>query len=644
MSFVKEKGSPHSGRTRTITPARLVPRVSPCDIIGVESPTWILGISAFYHDSAACLLRDGEIIAAASEDRFTRKKGDADCPARAMEFCLAQGGISRSDLDVVGFYDKPLLKFERILETYLGIAPRGFGSFLKAGPLWIKEKIFQDRTLRHALGDYDGELYYAEHHESHAASAFFPSPFEEAAVLTMDGVGEWATTSIGVGQGHDLRIVKELHWPDSLGLLYSAFTYYTGFKVNSGEYKVMGLAPYGEPKYVDLIYKHLLDLKEDGSFTLNQKYFNYLGGLTMTSPHFDEVFGGPARISESNLTQREMDLARSVQDVCEEIMMRMARTAHRETGLDNLCLAGGVALNCVGNGKILRNGPFKNIWIQPAAGDAGGALGVAQLIWHRHLGKPRHVVPGKDAMKGAYLGPEYSDAEIEDALTSVGATFVKLPRPELTKQVATHLAEGRIIGWLNGRMEFGPRSLGCRSILGDPRSPKMQADMNIKIKFREGFRPFAPSVLRERVSDYFELDTDSPYMLLVAPVKKERQVPMTDEQRKLWGLELLNVPKSDIPAVTHIDYSARVQTVTAEVNPDYHALLSEFERQTGCAVLVNTSFNVRGEPIVMTPLDAYRCFMRTHIDYLVLGPYLLAKETQPEWQEEGDWRTEFQLD
>jgi len=644
MSFVKEKGSPHPRRTRESPPPRLVPRVSPCDIIGVESPTWILGISAFYHDSAACLLRDGEIIAAASEDRFTRKKGDADFPARAMEFCLAQGGISRSDLAVVGFYDKPLLKFERILETYLGIAPRGFGSFLKAGPLWIKEKIFQDRTLRHALGDYDGELYYAEHHESHAASAFFPSPFEEAAVLTMDGVGEWATTSIGIGQGHDLRIVKELHWPDSLGLLYSAFTYYTGFKVNSGEYKVMGLAPYGEPKYVDLIYKHLLDLKEDGSFTLNQKYFNYLGGLTMTSPLFDEVFGGPARVSESNLTQREMDLARSVQDVCEEIMMRMARTAHRETGLDNLCLAGGVALNCVGNGKILRNGPFKNIWIQPAAGDAGGALGVAQLIWHRHLGKPRHVVPGKDAMKGAYLGPEYSDAEIEDALTTVGATFVKLPRPELTKQVATHLADGRIIGWLNGRMEFGPRSLGCRSILGDPRSPKMQADMNIKIKFREGFRPFAPSVLRERVSDYFELDTDSPYMLLVAPVKKERQVPMTDEQRKLWGLELLNVPKSDIPAVTHIDYSARVQTVTAEVNPDYHALLSEFERQTGCAVLVNTSFNVRGEPIVMTPLDAYRCFMRTHIDYLVLGPYLLAKETQPEWQEEGDWRTEFQLD
>lgn len=610
----------------------------------MTSPAWILGVSAFYHDSAACLLRDGEIIAAASEDRFTRRKGDADFPANAVEFCLRQGGISRDDLAFVGFYDKPLLKFERILETYLGIAPRGFGSFLKAGPLWIKEKIYQDRALRDALNGYDGDLFYAEHHESHAASAFFPSPFDEAAILTMDGVGEWATTSIGIGSGHDLRIVKELHWPDSLGLLYSAFTYYTGFKVNSGEYKVMGLAPYGEPKYVDLIYKYLIDLKEDGSFTLDQRYFNYLGGLTMTSPAFDEVFGGPARVSESNLTQREMDLARSVQDVCEEIMMRMARAAHRETGLENLCLAGGVALNCVGNGKLLRNGPFKNIWIQPAAGDAGGALGVAQLIWHRHLDKPRTVVPGKDSMKGAYLGPEYSDREIEEALASVGAKFEKLLRPELTLRTATHLADGKIIGWMNGRMEFGPRSLGCRSILGDPRSPKMQADMNVKIKFREGFRPFAPSVLRERVSDYFELDSDSPYMLLVAPVKKERQVPMTAEQRKLWGLELLNVPKSDIPAVTHIDYSARVQTVTAEVNPDYHALLTEFERQTACAVLVNTSFNVRGEPIVMTPSDAYRCFMRTHIDYLVIGTYFLSKDMQPEWQEEGDWRTEFQLD
>lgn len=609
-----------------------------------DRPTWILGVSAFYHDSAACLIRDGEIIAAGSEERFTRKKGDASFPSEAVAYCLREGGITMNDVAFVGFYDKPLLKFERILETYLGIAPKGFGSFLKAGPLWIKEKVYQDRMLREALGDYDGDLMYAEHHESHAASAFFPSPFEEAAVLTMDGVGEWATTSIGVGRGHDLQIVKELHWPDSLGLLYSAFTYYTGFKVNSGEYKVMGLAPYGRPTFVDLIYKHLVDLKDDGSFTLNQKFFNYLGGLTMTSPEFDEVFGGPPREAETNLTQREMDLARSVQDVCEEIMMRMARSAHRDTGLENLCLAGGVALNCVGNGKILRNGPFKNVWIQPAAGDAGGALGVAQLIWHRHLDKPRRVVPGRDGMKGAYLGPSYSDDEIAKALTAVGASFEKMERPALTKHVAGLLADGKIIGWLNGRMEFGPRSLGCRSILGDPRSPKMQADMNIKIKFREGFRPFAPSVLRERVGDYFELDSDSPYMLIVAPVKESRRIPMTEAQRGLWGLELLNVPKSDIPAVTHIDYSARVQTVSEAVNPDYHALLAEFERQTGCAVLVNTSFNVRGEPIVMTPLDAYRCFMRTHIDYLVLGPYVLAKDSQPEWKEEGDWRTEFQLD
>jgi carbamoyltransferase len=609
-----------------------------------HKPTWILGISAFYHDSAAALIRDGEIVAAGSEERFTRKKGDSAFPAKAVEFCLRQGGITLADVDFVGFYDKPLLKFERILETYVGIAPKGFGSFLKAGPLWIKEKIYQDRTLRDALGGFDGELFYAEHHESHAASAFFPSPFQDAAILTMDGVGEWATTSIGIGRGSELEIVKELHWPDSLGLLYSAFTYYTGFKVNSGEYKVMGLAPYGQPKYVDLIYKHLMDLKEDGSFTLGQRYFNYLGGLTMTSPAFDEVFGGPARVSETHLTQREMDLARSVQDVCEEVMLRMARTAHRETGLENLCMAGGVALNCVGNGKLLRNGPFKNIWIQPAAGDAGGAVGVAQLIWHRHCKKPRTVVPGRDGMRGSYLGPEYTDAEIEQALKAAGARYTKLPRPELTERVAGALADGKIIGWMNGRMEFGPRSLGCRSILGDPRSPKMQADMNIKIKFREGFRPFAPSVLRERVSDYFELDTDSPYMLLVAPVKESRQIPMTDEQRGLWGLDLLNVPKSDIPAVTHIDYSARVQTVTPEANADYHALLAEFERRTGCAVLVNTSFNVRGEPIVMTPLDAYRCFMRTHIDTLVVGTYLMVKDDQPEWKEEGDWRTEFQLD
>lgn len=609
-----------------------------------DRPNFVLGISAFYHDSAACLLRDGEIVAAASEDRFTRKKGDSDFPTHAVEYCLREGGIGLDGLDGVGFYDKPLLKFERILETYLGIAPKGLRSFLKAGPLWIKEKIYQDRALRTALGDFGGEMFYAEHHESHAASAFYPSPFEEAAILTMDGVGEWATTSIGVGRGSDLKIVEELHWPDSLGLLYSAFTYYTGFKVNSGEYKVMGLAPYGEPKYVDLIYKHLIDLKQDGSFQLDQRYFNYLGGLTMTSPAFDEIFGGPSRPPESKLTQREMDLARSVQDVCEEVMLRMARRAHDLTGSSNLCMAGGVALNCVGNGKILRNGPFKKIWIQPAAGDAGGALGVAQLVWHRQFNGRRVVVPGKDSMRGAYLGPAFSPEEIESSMRAVGANMRLMRRDELTREVAGQLARGKIVGWLNGRMEFGPRSLGARSILGDPRSPKMQADMNIKIKFRESFRPFAPSVLRERVSDYFELDTDSPYMLLVAPVKKARQLPVTPDQRKLWGLELLNVPKSDIPAVTHIDYSARVQTVDAEVNPDFHALISEFERLTGCAVLVNTSFNVRGEPIVCTPLDAYACFMRTHIDYLVLGPYVLAKDEQPEWKETTDWRTEFQLD
>lgn len=606
--------------------------------------TWILGISAFYHDSAACLVRNGEIVAAGSEERFTRKKGDAGFPSKAVEFCLAQGGIGLGDLRYVGFYDKPLLKVERILETYLGVAPRGFGSFLKAGPLWIKEKLYQDDALRAALGGYDGELLYAEHHESHAGSAFLPSPFEDAAILTMDGVGEWATTSIGAGKGNDFEILQELHWPDSLGLLYSAFTYYTGFKVNSGEYKVMGLAPYGQPRYVDLIYRHLMDLREDGSFTLDQRYFNYLAGLTMTSDAFHELFGGPPREPESKLTQREMDLARSVQDVCEEVMLRMARTAHRLTGSENLCLAGGVALNCVGNGRIHRQGPFKRLWIQPASGDAGGALGVAQLIWHRHLQQPRPVLPGRDAMKGSYLGPEYPDAEIERQLTGVGATFEKLSREVLTERVADLLAEGQIIGWMNGRMEFGPRALGARSILGDPRSPKMQADMNIKIKFREGFRPFAPSVLRDRVQDWFEHDDDSPYMLLVAPVKESRQIPLEEHQRDLWGLDLLNVPKSDIPAVTHVDYSARIQTVTAHTNADYDALLRAFERRTGCPVLINTSFNVRGEPIVCTPLDAYRCFMRTNIDYLVVGPYLLGKAGQPEWKEEGDWRTEFQLD
>ncbi len=604
----------------------------------------ILGISAYYHDSAACLLRDGEIVAAASEERFTRRKGDAGFPAHAVAFCLRAGDVSVNDLTYVGFYDKPILKFERILDTYLGVVPRGFRQFLMAGPLWIKEKLWMDRSLREELGGYDGQILYAEHHESHAASAFFPSPFREAAILTMDGVGEWATASFGVGRGADIELLKEMHWPDSLGLLYSAFTYYTGFKVNSGEYKVMGLAPYGEPKYVQLIYDHLIDLREDGSFRLNQEYFDYLAGLTMTNARFHALFGGPPRVAETKLTQKEMDLARSVQEVCEEVMMRMARTVHRATGMEDLCLAGGVALNCVGNGKILRGGPFKRLWIQPASGDAGGALGVAQLIWHRHCARPRVVCDGKDSMKGAYLGPSFSDSEIQRYLDSVGAKYHRLERQELLDTTADLLADEKIVGWFNGRMEFGPRALGSRSILGDPRSPRMQAQMNLKIKFREGFRPFAPSVLRERVQDWFEIDCESPYMLLVAPVKKERQVPMTEEQRTLWGLDLLNIPRSDIPAVTHIDYSARVQTVSRDVNPDYYDLIKGFEERTGCPVVVNTSFNVRGEPIVCTPRDAHVCFMRTHIDVLVLGPFILYKPEQPDWQEDITWEQEFQLD
>ena len=611
--------------------------------MSTKRPTYVLGISAFYHDSAACLLRDGEIVAAVQEERFTRKKGEAAFPKAAVDYCLRSAGIGIADLSLVGFYDKPLLKFERILDTYLSIAPRGFASFLKAGPLWIKEKLFMDRELRREL-EYEGDLLYAEHHESHAASAFFPSPFEEAAILTMDGVGEWATASVGVGKGNDLELMRELHWPDSLGLLYSAFTYYTGFKVNSGEYKVMGLAPYGEPKYVDLIYRELMDLREDGSFTLNQKYFNYLGGLTMTSPAFEALFGGPPRVPETKLTQKEMDLARSIQEVCEEVMLRMARSAHRETGLEDLCLAGGVALNCVGNGRILREGPFRRLWIQPAAGDAGGALGVAQLIWHRHLRQPRKVVSGHDGMKGAYLGPEFTENEIEGFLRSEGIAYERLDRDTLVHRVARLLADEKVIGWFNSRMEFGPRALGARSILGDARSPRMQAQMNLKIKFREGFRPFAPSVRRERVSEYFELDADSPYMLLVAPVREERRIAMTAEQRKLWGIAQLNVARSDIPAVTHIDYSARIQTVSEDTNPSYYALLKAFEELTGCGVLVNTSFNVRGEPIVCTPQDAYRCFRRTHIDYLVLGPFLVGKEAQPEWKESTEWEREFQLD
>jgi len=602
----------------------------------------ILGISAFYHDSAACLLRNGEIVAAAQEERFSRKKGDSSFPAQAIEYCLAEGGIAVSDLDFVGFYDKPLLKFERILETYFGVVPRGFRSFLLAGPLWIKDKLYMDRQLRREL-DYDGQILYAEHHESHAASAFFPSPFEEAAILTMDGVGEWATASIGHGRGSEVEILRELRWPDSLGLLYSAFTYYTGFKVNSGEYKVMGLAPYGEPRFVEMILEHLVDLQEDGSFTLDQRYFHYLSGLTMTSRAFDKLFGAPPRSPESPVTQREMDLARSVQDVCEEIMLRMARTAHRQTGCANLCLAGGVALNCVGNGRILREGPFEEIWIQPAAGDAGGALGVASLIWHRHAGGERKP-GGRDAMKGAYLGPAFSPDEIRAALDELGARYRELERDEVIGEAADILASEKVLGWFNGRMEFGPRALGARSILGDARSPRMQKIMNLKIKYRESFRPFAPSVRHDRVGDYFELDRESPYMLLVAPVRQDRRIALTDEQQALFGIDRLNVPRSDIPAVTHVNYSARVQSVHPDDNRDYYDLIRAFDDRTGCGVIVNTSFNVRGEPIVCTPRDAYTCFMRTEMDHLVVGPFLLDKTEQPEWVEETDWREEIELD
>ncbi len=605
------------------------------------TPTHILGISAYYHDSAASLLSDGELIAAAQEERFTRIKGDSALPVNAVEFCLREAGIQIEDVEIVAFYDKPLLKFERILETYLGLAPRGFRSFLKAGPLWIKEKLFMSKDIREGLG-FKGELLYAEHHESHAASAFYPSPFEEAAILTMDGVGEWATASIGVGRGCEIELIRELHWPDSLGLLYSAFTYYTGFKVNSGEYKVMGLAPYGEPTYVDRILNELMDLKQDGSFRLNQSYFDYLGGLTMTSRRFDKLFGGPPRQPESPISQREMDLARSVQDVCEEVMLRMARSAHEETGLTNLCLAGGTALNCVGNGRILREGPFENVWIQPAAGDAGGSLGAAQLAWHRHMDRERTVNPG-DSMRGSRLGPSFKRDEIEATLVEVGAGFHYLEREELTETVAALLADQKVVGWFNGRMEFGPRALGSRSILGDPRSPKMQTQMNVKIKFRESFRPFAPSVLAHRSEAYFDLDVESPYMLLVAPVRESRR-STTEPDDELGGFDLLKVPRSDIPAVTHVDYSARVQTVDRERDPDYFALIEAFDRLTGCGLIVNTSFNVRGEPIVCTPEDAWRCFMRTDMDVLVVGPYLLYKSEQPEWTEERDWREDFVLD
>jgi len=613
---------------------------------------YILGISAYYHDSAACLVKDGAILAAAQEERFTRRKHDPGFPARAVRYCLAQAGIGVQDLKYMVFYDKPLVKFERLMETYVGFAPSGVQSFLAAMPVWLKEKLLLRNALNNALLTCaDGlqksdlpELLFGEHHESHAASAFFASPYQRAGILCMDGVGEWATTSAWLGDGNALTPLWEIPFPHSLGLLYSAFTYYTGFKVNSGEYKVMGLAPYGSPKYVKAIYDHLLDLKPDGTFRMNMDYFNYCTGLTMTSRKFDDVFGGPPRKPETQLTQREMDLARSIQEVTEEVMLRLSNTMHRETGVDYLCLAGGVALNCVGNGRILREGPFRGLWIQPAAGDAGGALGAALSAWHQHEGQPRTADNVTDRMSGSYLGPAFSNDQVEARLKAIGAVYERLNDDELFNCVANDLAGEKVVGWFQGRMEFGPRSLGGRSILGDARSAKMQSVMNRKIKYRESFRPFAPSVLRESVSDYFQMDCDSPYMLLVAPVQERRRLPFDPGQRDLWGIDLLNVPRSEIPAVTHIDYSARVQTVHKETNPRYYRLLKAFEGKTGCAVLVNTSFNVRGEPIVCTPEDAYRCFMRTEMDLLVLENCVLRKEDQKPLKEDSDWRKEFALD
>ena len=594
----------------------------------------ILGLSAFYHDSAACLVIDGNIVAAAQEERFTRKKHDAGFPTQAVAYCLAEADIVAADLDYVVFYDKPFLKFERLLETYLAFAPRGFKSFVTSLPVWLKDKLFQKTMIAKVLNeqfggdiDWTTRLLFSEHHLSHAASAFFPSPFEEAAVLTMDGVGEWTTTSLAIGRGNQLAVHKEIQFPHSLGLLYSAITYYTGFKVNSGEYKVMGLAPYGEPKYANLIKDNLIDIKEDGSFHLDMSYFNYCTGLTMTNERFDTLFGGPRRAAESQLTQREMDLAASVQAVTEEVVIKLATGIRKSTGLRNLCLAGGVALNCVANGKLLRKNIFDNIWIQPAAGDAGGAVGAALAAYHMMLKQPRTVNPA-DSMKGGYLGPEYSLADIEQRLTKAGAVFTTVSDSEMIALTAQALAEGKAVGWHQGRMEFGPRALGGRSIIADPRSEAVQKQLNLKVKYRESFRPFAPSVLREDVAEWFDIQSDSPYMLLVADVAKSKQLPMTPEQEKLFGIEKLNVPRSQIPAITHVDYSARIQTVHAHTNPKYFDLITKFKEMTGCPVLVNTSFNVRGEPIVCTPEDSFNCLMGTEIEFLVVGNAIMRKEDQ----------------
>lgn len=596
---------------------------------------YILGISAFYHDSAACLLKDGEIIAAVQEERFSRIKHDSSFPGRSIIYCLQAAGISASELDNIVFYEKPFLKFERLLETYLAFAPKGFGSFVKAMPIWVKEKLFQKSILLGELNKVLGEssnwerrLLFSEHHLSHAASAFYPSPFKSSAVLTMDGVGEWTTTSVAIGKGNALDVVKEIHFPHSIGLLYSAFTYYTGFKVNSGEYKVMGLAPYGEPRYVDLINDNLIDIADDGSFQLDMSYFDFATGLTMTNNKFDNLFGGPPRLSETEITQRETDLAASVQKVTEDIVVKLARGIAKESGEKNLCLAGGVALNCVANGVLLREKIFKNIWIQPAAGDAGGALGAALAVSYLQHSNNRKLSPQKDSMNGAFLGPDFTDKEIESELISCGAKFYKVSENDLIERIALDLVSGKAIGWMQGRMEFGPRSLGARSILADPRSKTMQKQLNLKVKFRESFRPFAPSVLREHVSEWFEHDLDSPYMLIVADVQKNKHIKTTGEEIP-FGIDKLNVPRSTVPAVTHVDHSARIQTVHGDTNPRFHALISRFKEKTGFPIVVNTSFNVRGEPIVCSPTDAYKCFMGTGLDTLAIGNYVMTKEEQP---------------
>jgi carbamoyltransferase len=603
----------------------------------------ILGISAYYHDSAACLVRSGEIVAAAQEERFSRKKHDFAFPRNAINYCLREGNLDGRDIDVVTFYDKPFIKFERILQTYLAYAPVGIISFIRAIPLWVKQKLWIKELIKKEL-DFEGKIVFPEHHESHAASAFFASPFKDAAFLTIDGVGEWTTTSYGIGKGNNIQILSEIHFPHSLGLLYSAFTYYTGFRINSGEYKVMGLAPYGEPKYKDLILSELMDLKEDGSFKLNMKYFNYCAGLTMTSKRFEKLFGGPPRKPESQLTQRQMDLARSVQDVTEEVMLRMARHIHKKTNQKNLCLAGGVALNCVGNGRILRESPFENLWIQPAAGDAGGALGAALFTWHQYLENHRITDGRKSIQKTSYLGPEFGSAHILEYLINRSIHYTELSDDEIPEKIADLIADQKVVGWFQGRMEFGPRALGSRSIIGDARSPKMQETMNLKIKFRESFRPFAPSVIKEKASDFFEIDTESPYMLLVAPVKEEIRREISEDEQELFGLDKLYVSRSVIPAVTHVDYSARIQTVSMEDNPLYYKMIAKFDEKYKCPVIINTSFNVRGEPIVCTPEDAYLCFMRTNMDYLVMGNYLLEKNKQKPLYQDIDWQKKFELD